>query len=572
MKRMGSLTFKLFIICLTFAFLCVAIISHLSSNFVRNQASERDQEFINQILLKTNEYLTLTFSSMNTILYSVESFIDSNANNELQLGKYLDSLYDMNLQAISNVYVIEKDFSIIGGRTITRVVNDPMPELEQIYNSTREKLYSTSVSEPYYNRFSGWTVTMSRVAKSNSSLVIAVDLNFRELERKLLQIHEEEKLQLYIIDIGGGILASSRQDTDKIRESGQILNIPIEDIISHPDSRWFNSNETGAEDLIIKKYASEFNWLLTAVSDGSRLMQTLEQINQHFIRLFLLGLILSLVVAFMITRYIRKPVLFLTQQMRRIEHGNLEVQMSLNRKDEFGYLSQKFDSMLRQISELFNRVKEQTEQQKKLEIQVLQSQINPHFLYNTLGAISNVVRLGQTDKVDPVIGSLIAILEYGIKDPSHKVPLLDELRNARDYLSIQNIRYNREFKLVEQIEESLLSFKVFRMFLQPIVENSIFHGYRGGQVEGEVHIRAYCEEQNVVIEVRDKGIGISEEDMGGLLLSKEETDSDQRKRIGLANIHARIQLNYGEQYGLRISGVLGEGTVVRAIFPAEKGS
>lgn len=137
--------------------------------------------------------------------------------------------------------------------------------------------------------------------------------------------------------------------------------------------------------------------------------------------------------------------------------------------------------MLQQIVELIRRAELHNELERKLEIQVLQSQINPHFLYNTLGSISNVIRLGQIEKVDVVIGSLISILEYGIADASEKVSLRQELQNVADYIAIQNIRYNRHFHLIENIEDGLMEFPVFRMLLQPIVENSIFHGYNGGE-------------------------------------------------------------------------------------------
>lgn len=200
----------------------------------------------------------------------------------------------------------------------------------------------------------------------------------------------------------------------------------------------------------------------------------------YYIELLAAGFLLSLFVSFVIAKYIRTPLYALKTKMKRVEQGLLTTTISINRNDEFGDLSRAFDRMLQQIVELIRGAELHNELERKLEIQVLQSQINPHFLYNTLGSISNVIRLGQIEKVDVVIESLISILEYGIADASEKVSLRQELQNVSDYIAIQNIRYNRNFQLIEDIEAGLIDFPVFRMLLQPLVENSIFHGYNGG--------------------------------------------------------------------------------------------
>lgn len=154
--------------------------------------------------------------------------------------------------------------------------------------------------------------------------------------------------------------------------------------------------------------------------------------------------------------------------MKQVEQGILTTTITINRNDEFGDLSRAFDRMLQQIVELIRRAELHNELERKLEIQVLQSQINPHFLYNTLGSISNVIRLGQIEKVDVVIGSLISLLEYGIDDASEKVSLRQELRNVADYIEIQNIRYNRNFNLIENIEAGLMDFQFSECCCSPL--------------------------------------------------------------------------------------------------------
>jgi two-component system, sensor histidine kinase YesM len=326
-------------------------------------------------------------------------------------------------------------------------------------------------------------------------------------------------------------------------------------------------NREGKPVSILKQPTEKFSWFILSINDESRLKAALARLQKYYVGLLLAGLLLSLFISYFIAKYIRNPLYYLKTKMNLVEQGDLGVTISINRDDEFGDLSRAFDRMLQQIVDLIRRSEIHNELRRKLEIQVLQSQINPHFLYNTLGSISNVTRLGQLDKVDVVIGSLISLLEYGISDASEKVALRYELQNVSDYIAIQNIRYNRNFQLIEKIEEGLMDFPVFRMLLQPLVENSIFHGYSGGQIEGPIEIRAYREESCIVIEVSDRGEGIPEEKLGQLLKPVPKDLEAKRKRIGMNNIHERIRLHYGEQYGLQIISTPGVETRVRAIFP-----
>ncbi|MBP1965565.1 sensor histidine kinase [Paenibacillus aceris] len=318
----------------------------------------------------------------------------------------------------------------------------------------------------------------------------------------------------------------------------------------------------------MKKSTEKFNWSIISINDESRLEAALSRLETYYIGLLVAGLLLSLFISFFIAKYIRNPLYALKIKMKRVEQGDLTTTMTMNRNDEFGDLSRAFDRMLQQIVELIRRAELHNELERKLEIQVLQSQINPHFLYNTLGSISNVIRLGQIEKVDVVIGSLISILEYGIADASEKVSLRQELLNVADYIAIQNIRYNRHFHLIENIEDGLMDFPVFRMLLQPIVENSIFHGYNGGGIEGSITIQAYEQGGIVMIEVVDQGEGIPTDRIKHILDSEPSDLELKRKRIGLNNIHGRIRLHYGAQFGLQIISIPNEITRVRAIFPA----
>ncbi|MFK7697694.1 histidine kinase [Paenibacillus sp. HJGM_3] len=576
MKRWFSgLTWKLFLICFAFVLGSVSLISELSYRFVEKEIRANDSYYISQILSKVDQYLTLNFSSLQTLLFSVEFLVAEEGDRLDGIRDPLRKLFETNFDYVSNIYLIRQDLSIIGASPMTRTLDDPIPERQAIVDLAMRNRLQSVVSEPYKSTFSGWTVTMARYAAgSNPPIVVALDLDMRRLEDNLLRITRSESLNLALVN-SQGMLVSGFQESKGLLDlypeerTFSIGGIPATKLLASGKSYIPIENASGRPVTVTLQSTQRFNWIMVSISDDSRILRSLQKIEKNYFGLIAIGLLLSILVATVVTRYIRKPLAYLARKMNMIKLGRLDVQVALPRNDEFGDLSRTFDLMIGRIADLIRNLDDGKELQRRLEIQMLQAQINPHFLYNTLGSISNVVRLGQLDKVDPVIRSLISILEYGIADSSEKVTLRDELRNVRDYLQIQNIRYNKHFTLIEDIDEELLELPVFRMLLQPIVENAIFHGYAGGRVEGSLAIAAYRLDDKVAIEVKDEGVGMTEE-RRLLLLDPPPEDMREkgtRKRIGLYNIHERIRLNYGDSYGLSVISEPGRGTCVRALLP-----
>ncbi|MNI04331.1 Sensor histidine kinase YpdA [compost metagenome] len=572
MRKRISLPLKLFFICFAFVLSCIILISQLSYRYVQKEIRTNDIYFTNQILDKVDQYLTVNFSSFQTILFSFETSVKANINNPEVIQKQLRQLYELNSNYVSNIYLIKDDLSIIGGSTSTRIFDEPLPDRLPMFAEASKNKLTTIVSEPYQSKYSGWTVTMVRYLNgSPDPMVIAVDLDLKAIEDTLFKINKQDQMNLALTTATGKIIAGFTDNIGPLDVQDHTFSIgetSAEQILDASGTSLQLQTKEGAPVSILKKPTEKFNWSIISINDESRMAAALTRLETYYFFLLVAGFVLSLFISFFIAKYIRNPLYYLKTKMKRVEQGDLTTTITINRNDEFGDLSRAFDRMLHQIVELIQRSELHNELERKLEIQVLQSQINPHFLYNTLGSISNVIRLGQLEKVDIVIGSLISLLEYGITDASEKVSLRQELLNVSDYIAIQNIRYNRNFTLVENIEEGLMEFPVFRMLLQPMVENSIFHGYSGGEIEGPITIHAYREDHIVVIEVIDQGEGIPTDTIKHILTSESSGPEVKRKRIGLNNIHGRIRLHYGEQFGLHIISIPKEITRVRAVFPA----
>ncbi|MBD0379736.1 sensor histidine kinase [Paenibacillus sedimenti] len=574
--QINSLTFKLFIICLTFMFGTVFIVFQMSYRIIEKEIRSNNDFLIEQMQSKVDQYITLSFAALDTILYAVESAHANDMHNSDEILPVLRKLYNMNANSVADVYVINEDASMVGASPRSVLFSDPDEQRNELWSQVMQNKTSIYVSVPYRSKQQDWTVTMAKyIGGSNPPKVAALDIDLKAMEQSLLNINRSDLLGIAIVESSGKLVAGNLTnivEMDERTRTFAIGEVTSDQLLSKSAISGVLYTGTPKRSWYYHKFpGSRFNWTIITFHSESLLQQSLKRTETYNLAMLGIGLVLSAITATFITHYIRRPLSFLMSRMRLVKQGFLHIPVVLKRKDEFGELSQSFDLMLKQIIELLEQVKRSHDLQREQEIQVLQSQINPHFLYNTLGSISNAVKLGYLDKVDPIVRSLIRILEYGVANDSRFVPLSDELENVREYLFIQNVRYKSHYQLIENIEPGLESFKVFRLLLQPIVENSLFHGYRNGRLPGEIHIHAYRNPGSVVIDVTDFGLGMTEEQAASALIPRTEDEPRTRKRIGLVNIHQRIQLYYSDLFGLSIETELGRGTCIRATFPYRTG-
>ncbi|OXM16329.1 cache domain-containing sensor histidine kinase [Paenibacillus herberti] len=569
-----GISFRLFLVCFVFVLSSEAIISALSYRYIENEITASQLEQARQMLKKEEEYIDLYFLLMQNTIAQLSSSAVSWRDDLEAAQAALESVYRENSVMLSDVYLIHKDLSILGGNPVTKIINDSREDRRPLYELAFSNSYgSVNVSEPYASFFSGWTVTFVRaITVKGKPMALAVDLNLTALQERLQRIGGgRSDLQLGIMDREGQVILepSGSRLFKVIDHRLQFDGRDGRELVEAKDDV-FEERIDGTSVTIMKTINPRTKWTIFTLYDGIDLQQSLNRLETFFIGILLLGFLLSILTAAFVARMIRIPVNYLIRKINLVQHGDLNIAISSPRQDEFGKLASTFDDMLGQIRTLVEHVNLGERKKKELEIQVLQSQINPHFLYNTLGSISNVVAFERYHEVDNIIEALISILEYGITDFSDRASLEQELRNVRDYLYIQQIRYDCQFELVEEIDPETLKLPVLRMALQPIVENSIFHGYAGGRKPGAIRISAQRRGGRLEIAVADAGIGMTEDQTSRLLEpGSSENNWDRRKRIGLYNIHQRIQLNYGEAYGLIVRSEPGRGTTITLTFPDE---
>ncbi|MDG0792168.1 sensor histidine kinase [Cohnella ginsengisoli] len=259
-----------------------------------------------------------------------------------------------------------------------------------------------------------------------------------------------------------------------------------------------------------------------------------------------------------------KRIISLNKKMTMVETGNLKISVSSSARDEIGQLTNKFGHMLANVNRLIEEVYQSKITQKEAELRALQTQINPHFLYNTLSIINWKALEIDAMEISQITNSVSRFYRAVLNKGKSIISVASELENATAYMQIQLIMHNYNFDFACDVEEELLQYDMINIVFQPILENALEHGIdqlRKGSRRGRIALRGQAEGDDMTFEVADNGPGIREE------LAEEVLTSSSTAGYGLKNVHDRIQIRFGAAYGVWIRGTPGEGTTVYIKFP-----
>lgn len=282
-----------------------------------------------------------------------------------------------------------------------------------------------------------------------------------------------------------------------------------------------------------------------------------------FIAISMLIVLLSYQIPLSITRPIRK----LSEVTDQVAKGDLTVRSDIHTGDEVGILSDSLNTMIDKNLELLEQVRTEQTRLRKAEFDLLQSQINPHFLYNTLDAIVWLAEAGEQQKVVSMVGSLSDFFRTSLNQGKEIVTIKEELQHVRSYLEIQQVRYQDILNYEIVVPRELDKYLIPKISLQPLIENALYHGIKKKRGLGLICVSGRKEGNTMVIQIEDNGIGMTEarlEQVRAGILKKIQTGKDI---YGMYNVNERIRLNFGEEYGIKIDSVYGEKTVVSIYMP-----
>jgi len=376
---------------------------------------------------------------------------------------------------------------------------------------------------------------------------IVIDVDTKFISEILSRVKLDAKESLYITDDSGSLVI--RKDNGDVKIASALYLGKTGEGVNHVQA------EGGG--LLVSHVTSEVTgWITVGVVPIASLMKDTDILRKYIILIGFtcvgLALLLYVFIAYRITQPLRK----LSRLMRNVERGDIRIHFPVTGKDEVGVLGHSFNGMVAKLSELGYLLYETEIREKDAQIAALQSKINPHFLYNTLGSISMYAEMEGNREIITMANNLSKLLRYSLSGRKEHVTLKDELDHVVGYMKIQQMRYEERITFDMQIEPSVLDCKVIPLMIQPLVENSINHALDKGVGEGRISLAATQENNVLTITVEDDGIGMNAESLESLRSHlRNTTDLGGQSGNGLLNVHRRIVLHYGVEYGLSLESM-----------------
>ena len=541
------------------------------------QLAKNSQRVLAQVNLNLDAYLRGMMRVSDTMYYRVIKNADLDSDS---LDAQMALLYESNRDSLVSIAVFAQSGELVSATPLATLKKSVSPQRQDWFAAAVDRIENLHFSTPHVqNLFEDpdyryrWVVSLSRQveltrAGSIEGGVLLVDMSFSGIE----QICKDVELAssdgyLYLIDGDGEIIYHPRQQLiyAGLLEENNRTAAGYEDG-SHAET--FG----GAKRQVTVKTVGYTGWKLVGVVPADNIWDNYGQLLLFFLFVVLFSIFLLVFVNLHLSERISVPIKTLERAVKELEAGREEVDIDVSGPYEIEHLGHSIRSMVSTMRHLMDDIIEQEAQKRRSELDVLQSQINPHFLYNTLDSVVWMTENGRTDEAILMVTSLARFFRISLSRGSNIIPIADELEHARHYLTIQKMRYKNKFSAVIAAEDGVEGLYTIKLIVQPILENAIYHGMAYADGDGEIAVRARRDGEDVVIEVADNGPGMPEETVERLLdQSYAAAPGTKGSGIGLRNVHQRIRLTFGEEYGLAIHSEPDAGTTVCIRLPVLEG-
>lgn len=363
---------------------------------------------------------------------------------------------------------------------------------------------------------------------------------------------------IYIIDQRGKIVSHS----DKAMVGFNFYNMNV--FYEMFGDKEYNIIEKSGEKYLFSKYHNnDFGWIVVEEIPMSSLLTPLHKVRETIVIISVLVLLAGVIFSIIISKRTSRPLKALCDRLEQVGMGEKGIAFDIKGWSEITKISDECNSMIGRINTLLENVRQTEHKKRRAELDFLQMQINPHFMYNTLFSIKCLVGMEKNGQAEKMIDSFIAFLKNILGSRDELISIQKELDILNEYIYIQKHRFGDKFDIEYICDEELKKYKILRLLLQPIVENSIIHGIEPKGLRGVITVQVEKYNDDLMITIEDNGVGM---DADSISLYGEERPN-KSKSIGLMNVNARIKLNFGEDYGISIDSQTGQGTVVKMLLP-----
>ncbi|WP_317367159.1 sensor histidine kinase [uncultured Tyzzerella sp.] len=565
------------IIMLSFTFISIICLSIVGITFylryvtnIKSVISKNNDLLLEQVHININSYLDNMIDISKAIydeIYIKNSLDNVNIDNEIQI------LHKVNNKKVVNIGLFSKYGEAVSlSDNISLKENIDVRDNEWFIDAIKNKdKFNFSVPHiqqcfEYKNNEHIWVISISKYVqiKKNGKMidgVILVDINFNDIEKIMSKANLGEKGYVYLANNKGDIVYHPRQQLIyyNLIEENNKKNSLLEKGVYVEDYENY-------ERIVNVKPLDAINWTMIGITPVINMKKEYINIGIFILSILLFAISLILILNMILSYKITMPIKELEKAVKNFENGNLDFKVNIEGFLEVTYLGEVINAMLDSIKNLIESVNREHYQKRKSELDALQAQINPHFLYNTLDSIVAMIENEKYKASIDMTISLAKLFRISLSKGENIIPIKDELEHIKNYLKIQSIRYKNKFSYKINCDEEIINCATIKLTIQPLVENAIYHGVSFLDEDGMIEINVYKNEENVNIDIIDNGLGMSKECCENMLKGKVEPKGGG-SGIGIKNVNDRIKLYFGDNYGIEIFSEYDVGTTVRIVIP-----
>lgn len=388
---------------------------------------------------------------------------------------------------------------------------------------------------------------------------LRIDINENTINLLYRNIHLGQTGYVFVVNKEGFVVSHSQKEKISRSLRNESYFKPVFD-----GKEGYYRRSIGGRDMLITYYTSaDQDLIYVEVIPFAELLKDTMFIGRLSLTVILIASLVALVMSYLIASKVTDPIKKLTGLMQRVERGDLDVVIDIERKDEIGALAASFNSMIGRLKRLIDEVYKTRLKRKEAELKALQAQIDPHFLYNTLDTIYWTSRQENASKSGELVEALAKLFRLSLNKGNEITTIEKEVEHLGSYLFIQKMRYDEEPQIEIAIDPQLYPYHTIKLILQPLVENALYHGIAEIDGPGKIRVTGAEVSGEIVFEVSDNGVGMTDAKIREIF---QESAGDQGG-YGLKNVDERIRLYFGERYGIEIDSAPGRGTRVRVRIP-----
>lgn len=546
-------------------FIGLSLYSRMSKQ-MSDTMQEENQILIDQVNRSVDVWLRGIMKLSDSLYYDVIKNADlenERVNREMML------LYDNNQDNVENIALFSRSGELLEAVPASRLKTGVDPTEESWFRAALSKTENLHFSVPHVQRVFDvsenqyrWVISAARVVEitegsSTEQGVLLIDIRYDSLEQLFNEITLGNGGYVYLMGTDGELI---------YHPEAQLLYSGLEEENLEAAAGYRDGIHEemfqGKKRAVTVKTVGYTGWkIIGAAPMGGVTLNALKtRLLITFIVVFV-AFLLAVINAYISTR-ITTPIEALEKSVNEIEAGNLNADVYVGGSYEIRHLGTSIQNMATQIRRLMDDIVAEHESKRKNEFDVLQSQINPHFLYNTLDIIVWMIENEKQADAVKVVTALARFFRISLSRGKSIITVRDEIEHVRNYLTIQHMRFKNRFTYEIEADEEVMDLASVKLILQPLVENAIYHGMEFMDGDGEIRIRVYRDGDDLYMKVSDNGLGMTTEQIEKMFSDRKHVASKSGSGIGVRNVNERIRLYFGMDYGLSIESELDEGTTV----------